>query len=67
MHPADENNGNGVEYGVYNYNKTSGAFSIKSAVVDTNGKCGLYDSGAARPLASGTLAKTGTGKAPCSP
>lgn len=60
--PCGQNNGNGVEYGVYNYNKTSGAFSIKSAAVDTNGKCGLYDSGAARPLASGTLAKTGTGQ-----
>jgi len=60
--PCGQNNGNGVEYGAYNYNKTSGAFSIKSAVVDTNGKCGLYDSGAARPLASGTLAKTGTGQ-----
>ncbi|MFO1393136.1 MAG: hypothetical protein U1F09_05140 [Steroidobacteraceae bacterium] len=36
--------GNGVEYGVYNYNATTHAFAFKSAVVDTNGGCGVWDS-----------------------
>jgi hypothetical protein len=56
--PCGENNGNGVEYGVYNYNLETGQFTIKSAVVDTNGACGVWDSGASR--INGTLARTGT-------
>lgn len=36
--------GNGVEYGVYNYDASSHAFAFKSAVVDTNGGCGVWDS-----------------------
>jgi hypothetical protein len=56
--PCDAiNNGNGVEYGVYNYNAGTGAFTIKSAVVDTNGKCGVWDNGARY---TGTLAVGGT-------
>ncbi len=38
-----QNNGNGVEYGVYNYNATTNEFTIKSAVVDTNGGCGVWN------------------------
>jgi hypothetical protein len=52
--------GNGVEYGVYNYNKSTGAFAIKSAVVDTYGGCGVWAGSAARY--SGTLSVTGTGQ-----
>jgi len=61
-----DNNGNGVEYGVYRwaagdsydpYGETgSGPFSVVSAVVDTNGDCGLTRSLAgAQELLSGTL------------
>jgi hypothetical protein len=57
-----QNDGNGIEYGIYTYSAASGAFSIKSALVDTNGKCGLWDNGPG-PLASGTLQKTGSGQA----
>lgn len=53
------NGGNGVEYGVYNYNKTTHAFTIKSAVVDTNGGCGVWANGAARY--TGTLTGVGAG------
>jgi len=56
--PCDPiNNGNGVEYGVYNYNAGTGAFTIKSAVVDTNGQCGVWDNGARY---TGTLTVGGT-------
>ena len=56
--PCDAiNSGNGVEYGVYNYNAGTGAFTIKSAVVDTNGKCGVWDNGARY---SGTLTVGGS-------
>jgi hypothetical protein len=51
--------GNGVEYGVYNYNKTTGDFTIKSAVVDTNGGCGVWFDGARY---SGSLTVSGTGQ-----
>lgn len=37
------NNGNGVEYGIYNYSSTTGAFAIKYAAVDSNGGCGMVD------------------------
>jgi hypothetical protein len=53
------NGGNGVEYGVYNYNASTGAFTIKSAVVDTNGGCGVWN-GAARY--TGTLTRAGSGQ-----
>jgi hypothetical protein len=54
------NDGNGVEYGVYNYNATTHAFTIKSAVVDTNGGCGVWANGAARY--AGTLTVAGSGQ-----
>jgi hypothetical protein len=50
--------GNGAEHGVYSYDAGSGAFSIKAAVVDTNGACGVWD-GASR--FSGTLVPSGGG------
>ena len=48
--------GNGVEYGVYSYDAGTGSFTIRSAVVDTNGSCGVWD-GASRY--DGTLASLG--------
>lgn len=53
--------GNGVELGVYSYNKTTGAFQLKSNVLDTNGGCGVWDS-AVDPLPAGTLHITGAGQ-----
>lgn len=37
------NDGNGVEYGIYNYSSATGALSIKYAAVDSNGGCGMVD------------------------
>jgi hypothetical protein len=56
---GNTNGGNGVEYGVYNYNIETGAFTIKSAVVDTNGGCGVWNNGARY---TGTLSRTGSGQ-----
>ena len=50
--------GNGIEYGVYRYNAGTGAFEIRSAVLDTNGSCGLWN-GASQ--ANGTLTVAGAG------
>lgn len=67
-----ENEGNGVEYGVYRWDagasldpssgSGSGPFSILSAVVDTNGDCGLARSleGSAE-LLTGTLDRSAAG------
>ena len=33
----------GLEYGVYRWNRTTHAFQIRTAVIDTNGECGLHD------------------------
>ena len=52
------NDGNGVEYGVYRYDATTHEFEIRSAAVDTNGGCGLWN-GASR--FDGTLTVTGSG------
>ncbi|MEN9705069.1 MAG: hypothetical protein RLZZ393_948 [Pseudomonadota bacterium] len=51
-------NGNGVEYGVYNWNQATGAFRAVTVAADTNDKCG-FASGA--QLASGALSKDGAG------
>jgi hypothetical protein len=51
--------GNGVEYGVYTYDQASGSFVIWSAVVDTNGDCGVWDNGS---RFNGTLAVTSSGQ-----
>jgi len=50
--------GNGVEYGVYRYNAGTGVFEIRSAVIDTNGSCGLWSGGS---QVNGTLSVAGTG------
>ncbi len=52
-------NGNGVEYGVYNWNAATGDFAIRSAVVDTNGPCGVADlTGSAPKLLMGHLSQS---------
>jgi hypothetical protein len=41
---TDTRNGNGVEYGVFNWNQTTTVFSLLAPpVVDTNGQCGFAD------------------------
>jgi hypothetical protein len=50
--------GNGVEYGVYTYDAETGVFTIRSAVVDSNGGCGVWD-GASRY--NGILTSSGGG------
>ena len=50
--------GNGVEYGVYRYDAVTNAFEIRTAVVDTNGSCGLWDG---TSQADGTLTVLGSG------
>jgi hypothetical protein len=52
-------NGTGVEYGVYDYDQSTASFTIESAVVDTNGSCGVWDEG---PSFNGTLAVSGSGQ-----
>jgi hypothetical protein len=54
------NNGNGVEYGVYDYDAGTGAFTIKSAVVDTNGRCGVWDNVTNAARFNGTLTVGGS-------
>lgn len=51
--------GNGVEYGVYDYDASSGSLTFRSAVVDTNGRCGVWDAGS---QFDGTLAVSGSGQ-----
>jgi hypothetical protein len=51
-------NGNGVEVGVYNYDDSTGAFSVVSNAIDTNDDCGLWDGGGL----SGTVQKSGIGQ-----
>jgi len=53
--------GNGVEYGVYRYNATTHAFSIRSAVVDSNGYCGVWDDDMGISRIDGTLTVAGSG------
>lgn len=54
------NNGNGVELGAYNYDSTTGVFSIVSNVLDTNGECGVWDgSGWTGTLEKGGVAGQG--------
>jgi hypothetical protein len=53
-----ELNGNGAEYGVYTYDDSTGAFTIRNAVVDTNGACGVWDGG---PRFAGVLTSSGGG------
>jgi hypothetical protein len=51
-------NGNGAEYGVYNFQASSGAFTIRTAVIDTNGACGVWNGG---PRFAGVLTSSGGG------
>ena len=51
-------NGNGAEYGVYTYDDSTGVFTIRNAVVDTNGACGVWDGG---PRFAGVLTSSGGG------
>jgi hypothetical protein len=52
-------NGNGVELGVYDYDDGTGAFSVVSNAIDTNGDCGLWDGTGI----TGTVQKSGIGQA----
>jgi hypothetical protein len=53
--------GNGVEYGAYRWNAATGAFTILSGTVDTNGDCGLWDNTVTPQVgAAGTLTRSGS-------
>jgi hypothetical protein len=52
-------NGNGVEYGAYRWNATTGAFQVLSGTLDTNGNCGLWDPSSTPAGATGTLTRSG--------
>jgi environmental stress-induced protein Ves len=53
--------GNGVEYGVYNYNASTGAFAFLTGAVDTNGRCGVFNNEVSAQVGlSGTLVKSGS-------
>jgi hypothetical protein len=49
-----DNDGNGIEYGVYNWNQATGEFALLTSPIDTNGECGLGNDGI---LSYGTLVK----------
>jgi len=54
-------NGNGIEYGVYNWNATTGVYFILTAAVDGNGACGLSDTTGPSPVrGSGKIVKSGS-------
>ncbi len=50
-------NGNGIEYGVYNYNAATNAFAVLDVPVDTDGGCGIIDP--VQPLPVTTLTRSG--------
>jgi hypothetical protein len=53
-------NGNGVEYGVYNWNAGTGAFAILTGPVDSNGGCGVWDNSVTPQQGlTGTLTRSG--------
>lgn len=57
---TDTRNGNGVEYGVFAWNSSTSAFSLPTPpVVDTNGGCGLADSGDFSRSYNGTIVRSG--------
>jgi len=56
--PACPLQGNGVEYGVYNWNASTGAFNLLTAAVDNIGACGLWTPPGPPPPA--TLTKSGS-------
>jgi hypothetical protein len=49
----------GLEYGVYRWNQASNSFAFVNAVIDTNGNCGVTDSGV--PHSAGTLTRNPDG------
>lgn len=55
--PACPLQGNGVEYGVYNWNSSTGAFNLLTAAVDNIGGCGLWTPPGPPPPA--TLTRSG--------
>jgi len=55
--PSCPDSGNGIEYGVYNYNAATNALAILDVPLDTDGACGLADPAALPP--PGTLTKSG--------
>ena len=54
-------NGNGVDYGTYNWNSTTGALQIQSALVYSLAPCGFTDATGAVQSTSRTLLRTGAG------
>ncbi len=55
------NNGNGVEYGVYNFNKSTGVFQFVNAVLDGNASCGLFNNGVSSlPALQASIAGSGS-------
>jgi hypothetical protein len=49
---------NGIEYGVYNWNSTTGSFRVVGAVIDTTGECGFVSDSGGAPF-EGTLTRNG--------
>ena len=56
-----DTNGNGIEYGAYRYDATTHQLSVLSAVQDSNGQCGVWDSETGVARFGGTLAVSGSG------
>ena len=56
-----DTHGNGVEYGVYNYDAATHSLSLLSATVDTNGGCGGWDNDQHQSRYDGTLTASGSG------
>jgi hypothetical protein len=55
------NSGNGVEYGVYDFNAAAQTLTWVSAVIDTNGDCGINDSTAGIGSSGTGMTKNGAG------
>jgi len=55
-----ENDGNGVEHGIYDWNSSSSMFSVTAVVMDTNGTCGLANGVGNNVGVSGTLERSGS-------
>lgn len=59
--PGDTRNGNGIEYGVFDWNQATGGFSLpRPPVVDTNGECGVADVETFADSFQGTLHRSGS-------
>lgn len=58
---TNTNNGNGTEFGAYNWNSATGSFQFLNTLVDSNGSCGIATDGAIHSDTL-TLTKTGTGQ-----